>query len=114
MSPAKVVNLTPHSVVVRGDRGDRVFESVGVARIEDADTLVGEVAGVRLVEVAVGGVTGLPEPTADTAYLVSRVLASALPERRDLVFPFGEIRDEAGRIVAVSALARFPDPRHGN
>lgn len=103
----RVVNLTPHRVVVRTEWGDRVFESEGVARVTDVDQPIGELADSPLVEVSVGDVTGLPGPRPGTVYLVSRVLASTLPERSDLVFPFGEIRDEAGGIVAVSALARF-------
>ena len=102
-----IVNLTPHPVVVRSAAGERVFESEGVARVTDVAQAPSEVAGLPVVEISQGAVTGLPEPEPGVVLLVSRVLAAARPDRTDLVFPFGEVRDENGVIVAVESLARF-------
>lgn len=107
----RIVNLTPHSVVVRGGDGvETAFPSEGQARVTDDASDAPQLAGVPVAEVMPGKVTGLPEPTEGVVYLVSRVLAAACPERTDLVFPFREIRDEGGAIAAVSSLARFSPP----
>jgi hypothetical protein len=102
-----IVNLTPHRVTVRNGLREWTFDSAGVARVRDTAQPAGSIAGVPVTAVSTGDVADLPDPTPDTVFLVSRVLALALPDRRDLVFPFGEIRDDAGRIVAVESLARF-------
>jgi hypothetical protein len=102
------VNLTPHAITVRPEGGmERVFASQGMARISDATGPAGSVGGLPVVGVAAGSVTGLPEPREGVVFLVARLVAAALPGRVDLLFPFGEIRDGAGRIVAVSALGRM-------
>ena len=103
----RIINLTPHRVTVRNAGREWSFDSVGMARVQDSADPAGEAAGVPVVRVRTGAVVGLPAPSPGVTYLVSRVLAAALPERQDLVFPFGEIRDEGGRIVAVESLGRF-------
>ena len=55
-----------------------------------------------------GPVTGLPPAQPGVRYLVSRITALAVRDRQDLVFPFGELRDEQGRVTAVAGLAAFP------
>lgn len=108
--PAKatrIINLTPHAVTVSGPRGSLVLPSEGAARVADRATPSGGIGVVDVVEVSFGEVQGLPEPREGVVLLVSRVLALARPSRSDLVFPFGEIRDDNGAIVAVSALARI-------
>jgi hypothetical protein len=49
----------------------------------------------------------LPPPKPGARYVVSRITALAARRRGDLVFPFGEHRDPAGRITRVSGLATF-------
>lgn len=103
----QIVNLTPHTVTVRCGGRDVEFESEGIARIEDAVEAAVDLNGTPVCLVGRGGVTGLPQPSDGQVFLVSRVLAAALPSRRDLVFPFREIRDLEGRIVAVESLGTF-------
>lgn len=100
-----IVNLTPHPVTVRWDGKERTLPSAGAARIIDTATPAEPVDGVPVAVIAVGEVEGLPDPQPGTYYLVSRLTAAAQPHRRDLLFPFEEIRDENGRIVAVARLA---------
>ncbi|MGV1005706.1 MAG: hypothetical protein ACOYEV_13295 [Candidatus Nanopelagicales bacterium] len=104
---ADIINFTPHDVLVRWPGGERSFPTAGVARVADSAGACAEVGGVPIVEVRTGEVSGLPAPRAGRYLLVSRITAMALPERADLLFPFGEIRDERGQIVAVSSLARL-------
>lgn len=105
-SPVTVMNLTPHTVTVLGGALPVVFEPEGLARVSDDSSPAGEVLGVPLVDVRFGDVVGLPAPDDGVVYLVARVVAVALPDRADLVFPFDEVRDAEGRILGVRALAR--------
>lgn len=41
-------------------------------------------------------------------YVVSRLVAEAVPERRDLVVPHGLVRDGQGRVVGCAQLAQVP------
>lgn len=50
----------------------------------------------------------LPEPRAGTVFITSRVVAEHFPERADLVWPDGLVRDERGEVVADR---RFACPR---
>lgn len=56
---------------------------------------------------ATSSVTNLPAPAPEQMVVVSRLAAMAVPDRGDVFFPFGEIRDESGRIVGVASLAQF-------
>jgi len=108
----KLVNLTPHPLILVGEGGERVSirPSGRVARVETLTTLVEilEVEGVRvpLLETSYGEVEGLPNPAEDTLYVVSSIVRAACPHRRDLVSPTRLVRDEAGRIVGARALTR--------
>lgn len=57
---------------------------------------------------AYGAVTGLPDPQPGHAYIVSMMVAQALPDRADLLVPGTGPADEAirqdGQIVAVTRL----------
>lgn len=55
-------------------------------------------------------VTGLPAQEPATVLVVSRLVATALPERRDLVFPLHPVRDDTGRTTGCRALAQVPSP----
>lgn len=56
--------------------------------------------------VSLGSVEGLPEPLNGVAYIVSRIVAEAAPERDDLYIPDETVRDEEGRIIGCKALAQ--------
>ncbi len=47
----------------------------------------------------------LPEPQAGTVYITSRVVAEHFPERKDLVWPDGLVRDEHGEVAAARRFA---------
>ncbi len=121
----RLVNLTGHDVmlVARPRReGDGVGESSlacippdgRFARVDDEaarlrERLLDTDSGVvRLTWLRRSGrLAGLPRPRAGTRYLVPRVTALAARDRKDLVFPFGEIRDEHGRVTGARGLASF-------
>lgn len=114
----QIVNLTPHSITLRAaDGADHTFPSAGVARVSSTP---GSLADIGLpVPVAsattYGEVTGLPAPETGTYYVVSALVGAALRStgstRQDVLCPGtgpndGAVRDEAGRIVAVTRLVR--------
>jgi len=76
----KIVNLTPHPLVIQrtcprcngqtceDSRGEcqqgtitETVESSGIARVETTETVIGDVNGIPVVETEFGAVAGLPE-----------------------------------------------------
>ena len=119
-TPIRLVNLTPHKVVVRTENGDVVYEPSGqVARVSTSEQYLMEVpdskgnyVGVYLYEQTFGDIEGLPEPEEGVLYIVSLPVREAAKEkgRTDVISPdtspAGVIRDEQGRIVAVKRFVR--------
>lgn len=110
---AALINLTPHDVTVfAGDTPiaswlasgtfARIVEEVSAPTDMDTDQGLVPVSLVRYAD-TVDGLTG---KVSGTAYLVSRVLAAAVP-RDDLYFPLDEVRDATGRIIGCRALGQF-------
>ncbi|AYY11601.1 hypothetical protein EF847_01525 [Actinobacteria bacterium YIM 96077] len=52
-------------------------------------------------------IQNLPAPSEGVYLIVSRPVAMALPERRDLVVPAELIRDDQGNVVGARSLARI-------
>ena len=112
----KIVNLCPHSIVLRTPEGEDVTISPSgtVARVsatpgalEEAGDLPVPVAGVTVF----GEVTDLPGPVPGTVYIVSGLVGSRVVDRNDVFVPGtgprdGAIRDDNNRIVAVTRLNR--------
>ena len=121
----RLVNLTEHDVMLmarprNGDGGvaeaslARIPVDGRFARVDDEaarlrEHLLDTDAGVvRLTWLRRSGrLADLPAPRAGTRYLVSRVTALAARDRGDLVFPFGEIRDDHGRVAGAQGVASF-------
>ena len=107
-----LVNLTPHAVtLVVGDH-QVVFQPSGdVARVSQINHLMGtiEVEGLQVPVGApqFGELTGLPDPQDGIMFFVSRLVlqAARAQGRTDCVCPLDTVRDEAGRIVGLTALA---------
>lgn len=101
------VNLTPHAVVVMPEAGEHtaIATSGTVARIDEIAT------GSRNghVVIALLGIIGLPDPVDGVTYIASMPLLMALVargiERPDVVYPYGQVRDSAGRIIGCRQLA---------
>lgn len=110
----RFINLTPHTVVVcDAHRGNDVLvefkpDPRGPVRLEEKTALRASVplAGtpfavpIRRREFAQP--TGLPDPEPGVLFIVSSVVADAVPHRRDLVSPGGFIRDAHGRVIGCS------------
>lgn len=122
----KIVNLTPHEVVLFDQEGKneiaRYPASGVVARVSTTEKVVGELEGVPLVNTEYGEVTGLPsEPEPGTYYVVSILVAQAVQSNHEMYekfkgrilvpntspTPLGVVRDEQGRIRGVKSFIVF-------
>ena len=105
---ANIKNLTPHDVRVLNDNTEVVvtLNSEGIARVSSETQVVDTLNGVPITETVFGEVTGLPPETEGTYYIVSRMVASAASDRRDLLVPGLQVRDEQGRVVGCKSLDR--------
>jgi len=52
-----------------------------------------------------GEVFDLPDPQPDTIFVVSALVAQAVPERQDVFIVDDAVRDDQGRIIGARALA---------
>lgn len=104
----KLVNLTPHDVVVYNDKGEviKTYPKSGkVARIQDDVTITGVIDGVPVGGITYGDAIDLPDPQDGVYYIVSLVVRQALPHRKDLISPDtskGAVRDDQGRILGTT------------
>lgn len=113
-----IINLTPHSIVLRTPAGTDVTlpPSGVVARVGATPGALREVSGVPVpvAEATVyGGIEGLSEPAEDTIYIVSGLVLSRAFGRTDVFGPGtgpndGAIRDDQGRVIAVTRLVGAP------
>lgn len=109
----KVVCLVPHDVVVYDDDGVVIntYQSQGVARAGQTNTIVGCLDGTPVIKAEFGEVTGLPEPTEGTVFIVSIITANAARTygrtTDDLLVTSGPVRDDKGRTIGCRALARI-------
>jgi hypothetical protein len=103
-----IQNLTPHSVCVYDAAGVILLATVPpsgiIARVSITRDSVGTVAGLPVFVSRTGAVTGLPDPAADTTYLVSALVRLAAPTRRDIFSPGDLIRNPAGQPVGCRGL----------
>ena len=99
-----LVNLTPHAINIVG--GVTIPPSGKIARVEMETETVDTVNGIPLTVSIVGLPVNLPEPSEGTLFIVSRMVAAAVPERGDLIFP-GELeRDENGRVIGCKTFSK--------
>lgn len=52
-----------------------------------------------------GEVEGLPKYREDVYYIVSRLVKSALPDRKDLLCPGQQVRNETGQVIGCKSLS---------
>lgn len=106
----KIINLTPHTINIVDGEGNQIQEiapSGQTARCSVSREQVSTVNGIPVNRTVFGEVEGLPEPQADTIYIVSALVAQARPDRNDLYIPDDTVRDEQGRIIGCKAFAQI-------
>ena len=109
----KIVNLTPHplNLMPQGPEGPVVTipPSGQVARCATSrvqvDTITVDGVAVPVNRAQFGEVSGLPDPQPDTIFVVSALVAQAVPNRADVFIVDDAVRDEQGRIIGAKALA---------
>jgi hypothetical protein len=102
-----IINLTPHLVILRKDGVDLSFPESGiVARLPNIISECADTSGIGPVtKLRIGKPTFLPEPVRDTMFIVSGMVLTSCPHRKDLIAPRTDktaIRDKEGKIVAVT------------
>lgn len=107
----KIINLTPHELnLIIGDKEIRILPSGIIARCEvtrqQTDSIMFNGVEIPINKTVFGRVENLPEPKKDTIYVVSSLVAQAVPYRNDAFIPDDTVRDEQGRIIGARALAR--------
>ena len=105
----KMVNLTPHEInFYTGDTMQFTLQPSGiVARASAQRVQIGTINGLPVYRVSYGQITGLPKPEKDTIYIVSSIVAQAVPKRADVYIVDGTVRDEAGKIIGCTGLAHI-------
>lgn len=106
-----IINTTPHSLIVFGGEGNLAFSlppAENPLRLQEVLTPAGTVEGIPLFNKSfTPGDTPLPPQKEGTFYYVSYIVASAFPQRTDLLFAGEFVRDEDGRIRGITSLARI-------
>jgi len=121
---SKIINLTPHTVTILDNDNNvmTAFPSSGNARCSQTTQKSGEIevnhlyhkdgpleitfpAVIPITSTCFGEVVDLPSPSADTYYIVSRIVMTAWPDRKDLLVPNELVRDGEGRIIGCKSLA---------
>lgn len=110
-----LINLTPHTVIITTDehRSITIHPSGTVARVGMVPTDAGFMrtahGTLQVKRVAYGVVEGLPDPLDGVTYIVSAMVAQAVPHRYDVVYPYDLIRDDQGRVVGSRSLAMYKE-----
>ena len=108
MKMINIVNTTPHIVnILRMGEWYTLSPSESPVRIDEITTVIGSINGVTLVRKGFSEPVNLPDPAPDTYYIVSTIVASALPRRADLLVPSDFLRDEQGNILGCKCLAKL-------
>lgn len=113
--PLQVVNCTPHPIVMVRESISNTYvgqelrhhiihtykTSGNVARVSMTGRYMPPVDGFNVSSETPGPVVGLPVPIKGTWYIVSAMVRTALPERKDLLSPGKSFRDADGNIIGI-------------
>lgn len=129
----KIVNKTPHEVHIIDENGQVVRtykKGDSLIRLKIKTVAAGKIDDIPATKTVFGEPEGLPKEdiipcrcgdstfhevecpccggnaSYGTYYIVSQLVKSALPERKDLLVPAEVVRDEKGNIVGCKSLGR--------
>jgi hypothetical protein len=104
-----IINLTPIEVILVGVKIPASGQQarVGMTRQQTGTLEIG-VKSVAIYRTVLGTVTGLPPISDGVGYIVSTMVRSAAPERRDLYSPADLQRDERGNVIGCESLDQNP------
>lgn len=103
----KIINTTPHEITIINDEMETVatFAPEISVRVASVTKIIGNIQGIPLDTTFFGEVEGLPEYQEGVYYIVSRLVKSALPDRKDLLYPGQQVRNENGQVVGCKSLS---------
>lgn len=111
----KLVNLTPHAItLVNGDDSVTLQPSGVVARVRISERVESKMSveglsiDVYRTYLLPNSIEGLPEYDGETMYIASRLVVDAARKsgRTDVFSVHKTVRDEQGRIIGATGLAR--------
>jgi hypothetical protein len=108
-----LVNLTPHALNLMPEGPDGPMVTIPpsgqVARCAvdwvQVNTVAVDGITVPVNQTQFGSISDLPDPQPDTIFVVSALVAQAVPERLDVFIVDDTVRDDQGRIIGARALA---------
>ena len=107
--PKAIVNLTPHAINFVND--GKVYLTVPpsgrIARCAVKRKQTGTINGIPVNKTVLGKAEDLPQSEYDTIYIVSSIVAQAVPEREDVYIPDDTVRDAAGVIIGCKGIAHI-------
>ena len=100
-----LINLTPHEVILCGTKIPASGQQARVSMTR-AQTGTIDIDGttVPIYRTILGTVTGLPPVNEGIGYIVSAMVRSAAPERRDIYSPADLLRDSSGAVIGCNSL----------
>jgi hypothetical protein len=100
-----IINLTPHEVILVGVKIPASGQQARVATTrKQTGTVDVDGTSVPIYRTVLGTVTGLPPVNEGVGYIVSAMVRSAAPDRRDLYSPADLQRDAAGNVIGCGSL----------
>jgi hypothetical protein len=100
-----LINLTPHNITVIGDKESLIIPPAGkVARVISQSIQTGTVDNVPIFATTFGDIQDLPEPQDNDFFIVSAMVRSALPDRKDILSPGDLVRDHNGNVIGCRGL----------
>ena len=104
---ANFINLTPHTInVIKEDGTVLTIPTSGtVARCTQTETVLDIHDGVKITRQEFGEVVDLPDEADGNILIVSRLVASAKPERHELVCPGPLVRGSDGQPIGCKGLS---------
>lgn len=113
MAKTKIINTTPHPLVVFDDDGNEILnipKASSPFRLDEKLADDGEINNVPVVEKTF---LKADDPFSDpeACYYVSFPVAQSFPEKSNLLFAGEIVRDEDGRIKGIKSFARLSSPK---
>jgi len=103
----RIKNMTPHEIVVVGEKENITIPSEGVVRVSETRNLFQEINGVKIYTKQFGKSDDLPEEVEGQFVIVSVPVAQAHTERNDLIIADDIVRNQDGKIIGCKSFAKL-------
>ena len=98
-------NYTPHDINLIESGKVTTLKSEGIARCDIKTEKLSPINNIPVVRKSYGNVVGLPDCEEGVFYIVSNIVASACPNRYDLLVPDNLVRDNNGAIIGCTSFS---------